>query len=135
MKPLLVGENNPYSNEPKHALYPWPPNSAGWRLCHRILDLQIRSYMARFDRINLCGLKWRQQDAEAAADEILHSDREVIVALGARVAKAFAVEFRPFERIDRIIVLPHPSGRCHLWNDPESYGKAREVMKEFLPCS
>ena len=31
----------------------------------------------------------------------------------------------------RFLVLPHPSGRCHAWNDPEAAGRARAGLAKL----
>lgn len=63
MKPLLVGEQNPYGADPKFALYPYPENSAGGRLCFKVFGLTRHEYLARFDRVNLCSGKWSMSRA------------------------------------------------------------------------
>lgn len=60
------------------------------------------------------------------------------VLLGARACSAFGFPFAPFKRIEcwvharvaavDVLVLPHPSGRCHLWNDPATRERAREEV-------
>lgn len=71
MKPLLVGEQNPYQADPRlaqrFALYPDPPRCAGWNLCHKIMGLPEREYLARFDRVNLCAGKWGVREARETA--------------------------------------------------------------------
>ena len=67
MKPLLVGETNPYGGADEFALYPSPPGCTGHRLCHLILQLDADEYLERYDRANLCVGKWRIADAREAA--------------------------------------------------------------------
>jgi hypothetical protein len=158
MKPLLVGESNPYGNDPDYALYPFPENSAGYRLCHVVLGMTMREYMRAFDRVNLMSgsKKWSLPGAREAARELLDrtpkgesavlpSHRiefgQPLILLGARVARAFRLTYTPFELHAwgdglgdhrRILVLPHPSGRCRAWNEPGSYERARRMVREFL---
>ena len=72
MTVVLVGESNPHSADPCHALYPLPPNAAGGRLA-RVLGLPPREYLSAFpDRRNLLSgtAKWSAPTARAAADEV-----------------------------------------------------------------
>lgn len=136
-RPILVGEANPYSGaDPDFALYPEPDYSAGGRLCRKVLGLEPRDYLRRFDRRNLCGEKWGMREARAAAAAIAAvSAGRVIVLLGSKVASAFEVEFEPFTVLNqggasRFVVLPHPSGLSRLWNRPGAYNEARRVLRE-----
>lgn len=140
MNPLLVGEDNPYGSDPRFALYPKPPHSAGGRLCHRILQITEKAYIRDFDRMNLCSGKWSIAEARESAARILR-DRlgqervdgpvAIFVLLGSKVCNAFGVPFTPFslQSCGRYIVLPHPSGRNRLWNDPMSFDLARDVLR------
>lgn len=122
-RPLLVGEANPYGSDERYALYPDPPNSAGGRLCFKVLGLTVKDYIRGFDRVNLCVRKWSNEEARQRAREIVSARsspssrldgseddierraghmgfpvRGTIVLFGAKVARAFgATEFRPFE--------------------------------------
>lgn len=144
MKPLLVGEANPYQTDPRlaqrYALYPDPPNCAGWRLCHTIMQLEEDEYLRRFDRVNLCDGKWGIKEARARAEELSKS-HDVIVFLGAKVSKAFDCKFEPFwvsQRFtingvlspQRRVMLPHPSGLSRVWNEPGAYERARVALRE-----
>lgn len=140
VKPLLVGESNPYSvepNYPKYALYPYPENSAGGRLCFKVLGLTRREYLARFDRVNLCAGKWSMREAKERARAIENewaTGGRTIVLLGAKVCSAFNVKFHSFERHvvagQGYVILPHPSGLSRAWNEPGAYERARAVLKE-----
>lgn len=70
MRPLLVGEDNPYSRDPKFALYPYPERSAGYRLCAEIMGLNRAAYLRSFDRVNLCADKWSLREARARASAL-----------------------------------------------------------------
>lgn len=141
MKPLLVGEANPYGANPEYALYPHPRGCAGHRLCERVMGLTDREYLARFDCVNLCPSRWSMREARSTAERIVR-DQDVndfvTVLLGAKVCSAFAVPFDPFKSnvMDippdiqrRWVVLPHPSGLSRLWNAPGSYERARRVLR------
>ncbi len=139
MKPLLVGECNPYGSEPYFALYPYPVNSAGWRLCRLVLGISRHRYLREFDRANLCaGRKWDLAEARGRATELLagarpanfaSAARRTYVLLGKRVCDAFGVPFRPFTSTrPGILVLPHPSGRSRGWHGVESWERARRLL-------
>jgi hypothetical protein len=143
MKPLLVGEDNPYSRDHRYALYPEPEHSAGGRLCRLIMRLSVKDYIRGFDRVNLCAGEWSMREAKDHADCIM-TDRIMtnailsnwtVVLLGAKVTEAFKFDFKPFSSLrylDRaqIVILPHPSGRNRVWNEPGAFDRARETLEQ-----
>ena len=136
---LLVGESNPYGADPDFALYPSPEGSAGWRLCVDILGMQRSRYLATFARVNLCAGRWSIREARARAAD-LRATAGNIVLLGSKVAAAFGYAFDPFSfRVEvaavyplvvprQVAILPHPSGRCRLWNEPDAVANARRAV-------
>lgn len=139
MRPWLVGEDNPYSLDPAMALYPSPPGCAGWRLCHKVLELSAAEYIARYRRRNLCGGD-RWDNAVARHEAIAFGHRvektaDPVVLLGLRVATAFRLKYAPFTVVDAglggppIVMLPHPSGRSRAWNESGAYERARQVLR------
>jgi len=136
---ILVGEDNPHSVDPRYALYPYPPNCAGHRLQDKVLGVGLSEYLGAYRRVNLCEGRWRAAAAREKAGEILRDCRELpLVLLGAKVAAAFGQDFRPFtvrwlevggRFVTVAVLLPHPSGRCRVWNDPGSYERARGAMR------
>lgn len=132
IRPLLLGEANPYGGSPRRALWPYPKNAAGNRL-REILGLTTEDYLAKFDRRNLCPRSWNLEEAKRVAGEIESSRDFPIVLLGARVCRAFNLGFNPFTKcLMEVYILPHPSGLCRIWNDPTSHQRARDLLKEFL---
>lgn len=140
VKPLLVGENNPLSALPRWALYPWPPNSAGARLCAH-LGMTVEQYLGAFERTNLFDVapaRWRIADARQAAGLILTAfDSRTVIMLGARVAAAFNMEHVPLwgarAESRRVFVrFPHPSGRCRVWNDRRAVRRARGLASLYV---
>lgn len=139
-RPLLVGEDNPHSGDPRAALFPAPDGTAGHRLAVKVFGLSRGDYLSRFYRANLCAGKWGAAEARATARGIVAASQQrarVIVLLGRKVAEAFELEYAPFSRTialgyNLVIMLPHPSGRCRAWNDPDSYASARAAMGELL---
>lgn len=145
MKPWLIGEANPYQseNDPDFAMYPDPPESAGGRLCHRILRMSTTDYLRSFERRNLLHGKWSSPKAREAAQALMNEAKGApFVLLGAKVCAAFGVAFDPFTYIafypagvgPKIsgIRLPHPSGLSRGWNEPGSSDKARKMVFELL---
>lgn len=133
MRPLLVGEANPYGADPDFALYPAPQRSAGYRLATQILGLSRSQYLDTFDRVNLCPMEWSMKVARRRADELCQSDYEVFVLLGAKVTSAFLPgKWEPF-RIEEhcsgtFVILPHPSGLSRGWDRPDSFTLARLLL-------
>lgn len=158
-KPILVGEDNPYGGDPTFALYPSPAGSAGDRLCRKVLELTPSTYLREYDRANLCATKWSAPEAREVARSIM-AQKNYVITLGAKVAKAFGLPTAPFAvhrvRLDLldpllleetggrltfrppggpqvcvVAVLPHPSGRCRAWNEPKAFERARETLKKW----
>lgn len=137
MRPLLVGEANPYGSDPRYALYPEPERSAGGRLCRLIMRLTVKQYIGSFDRANLCAQKWSIREARLTAHRLLGdpAPRAAIVLFGAKVCSAFGVKFDPFSVGASgvgcpLVILPHPSGRNLIWNDLGSFDRARAALRE-----
>lgn len=138
--PVLVGEQNPISNDVRYDLYPLPTNSAGGRLCRLVLGLRVTEYLRLFERRNLLrGGAWSQTDAMAAARLLLDGRPGAgFVLLGSKVSAAFSLQkladFSTAERDGfRFLRLPHPSGRARQWNEPGAYDRARAALRLFLP--
>lgn len=141
MKPVIVGEHNPYGSSPEWALYPSPPESAGGRLCRLVMGLSEDDYLRLFRRANLLATaRWSAPAAREAAGKVDLSCGAVL--LGSRVARAFGLAARgPFSVVDfdsfsgsgPIVLLPHPSGRCRAWNEPGAFDRAREALSDAFP--
>lgn len=144
MKPLLIGEDNPRSLDPRYALYPLPKGCAGWRLCFKILGLTEREYLRTFDRVNLCEGPWDLVRARARSALILAGEPRTLILLGSKVAQAFGADFSVFtgavwgsalsgsRGCFTAYRLPHPSGRCLEWNDPGAIDRARGLLRHVL---
>lgn len=145
---LFVGEDNPQSSESRHALYPYPSGVAGDRLARLVLGVLGRRLLKQW-RTNLCNPTWNVKLARKRARVLTGLDDEYhgelpwdrYVLLGAKVSGVFSdllkIELPEFSMIEhagmRLLRLPHPSGRCRAWNDPNSTLRARAVMREFAP--
>lgn len=134
VKPLLIGEANPYGGDPYFALYPSPEGCSGHRLCCLILKMRRVDYLREFEHVNLCWRDWNIREARDSARKILSDPKYTrIVLFGAKVSQAFGVPFKPFTVNGIGLVLPHPSGLSRSWNDSSAFARARMMMSEFLP--
>ena len=134
MKPLLLGMNNPLSDDPEYDIYPYPEGSAGWRLWKMLPEGTTRAqYLDMFDRRNLLRAReWAVPAARTAAAFLLPElAGRTVVVLGAQVRAALGLprteplvwrRSGPF-KFDWIAV-PHPSGRNLWYNEP---GRRDEV--------
>lgn len=141
---LLVGEDNPVSSDPEHALFCSPPGCAGERLQRLVMGLPRLHYLALW-RVNLCAMAWSMREAKESARAMIAPGApwRTVVALGSKVGAAMADIsdglHSPFgwwhcaAIQGRIIFLPHPSGRNRAWNDPVSAERAREILCEVEP--
>ncbi len=138
-RPLLVGEANPFGGGAEWALFPRPTGSSGDRLRRLVFGVTEETYLASFSRANLFPEppvgRWRAHEASRAAEAL--AKPPVVIGLGKKVAAAFGVAgalpvVRAFN--DFVFVgIPHPSGRCHAWSDPETLARCRELLREALP--
>lgn len=150
MKPLLVGESNPYqpvdaSEERlrRYALYPRPRTASGYRLM-QIIGVDERTYLSAFDRIDLCHPKWSLPKAREVAARLVaeREEGDAIVLLGSKVSQAFGQPFLSYAMRHarngvRLVMIPHPSPLCRLWHVPGAVDRAREVLRVtgVLPVS
>lgn len=140
MKTVIIGMNNPYSGDPRYALYPHPENSAGARLCAMFLTeskrqnklTDKRDYIDGFERMNLVDTPtWDAVSAKVRGRDIkkLLVGRRVIIC-GVSVLtflNLYRHEWlvwseRPRDLLEDTfdyVLIPHPSGRCREYNDPE----------------
>lgn len=139
MKTVLLGMNNPLSTQTRYALYPHPPNCAGWRLWKMLSErcgASQEDYYDGFERRNLINsLDWRRSEARPAAEKLVGKlEGRTVILLGAAVRDAFRlppVLVKPV--VDRGVTfrqLPHPSGRCRWYNDPKHRKLAGLLLEE-----
>lgn len=135
-----LGEMNPYGADPQYALYPAPDGCSGHRLCSLILGMRRDAYLDSFDRTNLCEGKWSIVAARKRAEQLLDGglsggdEEQPLILLGSKVAAAFSLPYKPFERLgDELLLLPHPSGLCRLWSEAGAIERARQAVREFAP--
>jgi hypothetical protein len=141
---LLVGEDNPQSVDPKHALYCYPSGCAGNRLQEDILQMAASGYLALW-RTNLCTPAWSLVAARKRASELLDTAApwELVVMLGRKVTSVFdkvCGELEPTPPFSHhswgrftLVHIPHPSGRNLVWNSEANRSRARGIVSLLAP--
>lgn len=164
-KPILVGLVNPYSSSPGNALAPYPERSAGHRLWRMLQNVRLAdpyvhpiakgiggskiAYMGAFDRRNLFvgevpkSLARRQKISRAFVDGIPLG--ATVVMLGCEVSDNISAVLtgtvhRLFvhpQVVDGVTwrLLPHPSGRSTIYNDPVIRTLAGLLLADVLTAA
>ncbi len=148
MKSLVVGISNPHSDDPKDALSPIYPGSAGSRLFQMAREVSPESsrlteieYLEGVDRVNLSDdhNNWSREVADKTALNIKENNTErKIVLLGGMVYLAFfRGPIRPYHEWfysgeNYFCVVPHPSGMNRLYNDAQMRYKTGRVILDLV---
>lgn len=151
MKPLLLGANNPLSDDPEFDLYPYPEGSAGHRLWRLLPEGTSRAqYLAAFDRRNLLRAReWSAAEARRAAQALLPDlVGRLVVVLGTEVRSALGLPkveplsineswLHPTGSPDlpvelRWAALPHPSGRNLWYNNEANRLRASDLLERIM---
>lgn len=128
MRPLLVGIDNPHSDDPAKALGLDPVGGSGYRLWlmvkeaanKRGLDFGSEEYLATFQRVNL----FNGRDAFDRHEVLSKFNNRRVVLLGTRIPRLLGIRYRGFDLVTRAgssflyNIIPHPSGLCREYNDP-----------------
>lgn len=144
MKPVLLGMNSPFPTG--GALEPWPINSAGWRLWRMVSDegglCSSEDYLKNFDRRNLClGKEWNPAEARTRGVGFRNkvAPGRTTFVLGKLVWEALGLPRREvldsYEDDGRratFIRIPHPSGRCQAYNDPDLRAKVGKALASAI---
>lgn len=154
-RPLLVGLQNPLSDDPRYALYPEPEGCTGWHLAQMLApEFSNRDYLRAFDRVNLLrgdervgGRGYRQSLGDAGlrlVGEIVGRKSTVVLLLGTDVCGAvFGWKKRPpwlswvewkitrTEGPIRLLAFPHPSGRNRWYNRPGNREAAAQELRRL----
>jgi len=141
VKTVLLGMNNPVSSRPEHALFPYPPGCTGYRVWQllrtRLPEVSRSDYLSGFDRVNL--IHSRRWDKAAA----LHSARRLPSLYQGRTILVFGAAVRDALDLPAVLIhpvqkdgcewrqLPHPSGRCRWYNDPDCATLAAALLEEL----
>ncbi len=153
MKPLLVGLQNPLSDDPRYALYPEPTGSTGWRIAEMLRPaFSHRDYLALFDRTNLLdrtaqiggpGYTARlRRGADRLNDLIVSHGHELVVLFGGDVWRAvlglpkvrppwLSWQWGTIVPPVRFLTLPHPSGRNRWYSDAENSAAAARALRQL----
>ena len=149
MRYIFVGESPAKADV--QAFWPFVPG-AGARLCG-LLGLNPHEFWGRVRRglyVATNIFSWPDpdwSDRDLAVSRSLMVAQEhlqvgvgnrawTLIMCGRRVAGAFQDD-RPYFEVretgqgNRAVVVPHPSGRCRVWNDKVSVRKFRRVMTEL----
>jgi hypothetical protein len=134
---VILGMNNPLSNDPKFALYPAPEGCAGhrlWRMANARTGISRQSWVERTDRRNLCTGEWDKTGATIVARQLreeLWDTEHAVLCMGSQVAHLMHVVEEPLmwarsatrnvPHVDarrHFVKIPHPSGRNLWYNNP-----------------
>jgi len=147
---LIVGEAPGPNTDARFPLFPHPSNSAGARLL-KYSGVEPTTWLGKLVRVNLCDGAWSARRAAAGRARVLayllddanFYDGEPlrVLLLGARVARTWScygsfgyVEEHLYQgggvndRVIRMAWIPHPSGRCRLYNDRRNQLRARRAV-------
>lgn len=157
---MLVGLDNPKSDDPRMALHPIPENATGGRLVKLIRmrepEYKPGRYLLDFYRVNLYptghaptrGVGFRAQDRSMAAHVMTVLDIVSVghvILLGRRVTEAFdEVIGDHLDYLKSAVVehhgspitfwsLPHPSGRNYWYNDDANVNAASKLLNYVRP--
>lgn len=147
MKPVIIGESNPFGGDEHFALYDEPESCTGDRLCRMVMGLRSETYRASFERRNLLrGSKWSAPRAREAAAKLCSDlpGQRVWILLGKKVAAAFFSSqkidapclFVPGNGVafkNTAVLLPHPSGLNRMWADRTLSVHCRQLLVQVLP--
>ena len=142
IKGLIIGQAPGPNNGKKY-----PLTGDGEKRLARLCGYRNSSELWRyFDRINLLdefpgrqrsggGDRFPAREAREAASRIVLTSRPVVFLLGRGVAKAFGLSLGLLQRKHNIIVLPHPSGVNHFWNEASATAVVAVTVRNTLRSS
>lgn len=137
-RPVLLGMHNPLSDHPKLALWPEPRGCTGWRIWQMVGCSKIE-YIRGFDRRNLLDSEgWMTAAARSRAQDIWPTlEGRRVVLLGREVASCIGLPAGDWllPEIDvtgrEWRVVPHPSGRNRLYNDPTMGVRVSMLLRDL----
>lgn len=145
-KPVIIGMNNPRNGDPKFALYPHPPGSAGGRLFAMLKecrpDVKRIQYRDAFTRVNMLQGPWSVAKARLVGPVfrmlLSGSDRDVLVlGQGPWDALGLPPSQGPLWKLEldgvRWRLIPHPSGRNLWYNDEANRRLVGMILEELMP--
>lgn len=141
VKPVIVGLNNPYSDNPDHALRPHPINSSGYRLARmfldaaekRGLDMNFLNYERGFRRFNFFEKTLDMSEGERAGQLLKEFQGRDVVCCGNQVVKLLGLSKHSWTLWSksqglRYCVIPHPSGLTRNYNEPWFRSQVGELL-------
>jgi len=133
MKPLIVGLVNEKSWKPLDALEPYTPNGAGerlWQMLYDVTGATKEEYLDRFDRANVFESKTRSWRDVSSLVRTMMEDREVVV-LGRHAWMLLGLnKCAWFDKTGKCWLIPHPSGRCRMYNTSSNRDRAGRILAE-----
>lgn len=138
MRPVIVGLDNPHSDDPAKALGLDPVGGSGYRLWLMLkeaanrhsFDLSGQDYLDTFTRVNL----FNREDKFDRLEVLTNLKNKRAILCGTRVPRLLGLRYRGFDLVPRgsdcfiYTIIPHPSGLCREYNDPEMRRKVGEIM-------
>lgn len=134
MKPLLIGLAPNHPGEPGAFTV---PGGSGRRLA-ALLHIDQADLLTVVDAVNLSPEPVSSLGVRAWQDLAGRLDFTscVVVACGRIVAAAVGAPFQMGEWVmladTALTSIPHPSGRCRAWNDPEIVAKGERTLAEAV---
>lgn len=116
----------------------------------QLLQVDDEEFTRRYDRVNLCEGVWTDWQARASVSALvsLAAPGTTFILCGRKVQKAFGEALRKCDgkkltagwlacyvepqQTFTFVSIPHPSGRCRAWNDPEKVKEAQSFLKGVL---
>lgn len=145
MRPVVLGMNNPHSDDPQDVLSPRFPGSAGCRLYQMVRDvdptLSEADYLTYLDRQNLVtdGDWSRGRALESGAFMVESLVGLDVVMLGTLVPPALKLryhgawyEWTTTHTGMRYCVVPHPSGLNRVYNDASYRYKTGKLLADLI---
>jgi hypothetical protein len=120
MATYLIGEDNPHSPDPAMALLPDDPGSAGWRL-FMLSGLTREQYERAFIRVNA-----RDNPLIMTGSRSIVLGKSAWKMLGLAPVEWFWVHH---QHGSRWTLIPHPSGKNLMYNDPLNRDLARGILR------
>lgn len=146
-KIVIIGMNNPESDDPAHALWTQPAGCTGhrlWRMATARTGISEEQWLAATDRRNLCIGEWDLRRAWAQADAWREELRSrTVLMLGVEVMLAMResgigtpgsehlMYFHWREDVDWCL-LPHPSGLNRVWNQHVHVVAAEMLLEDII---
>jgi hypothetical protein len=148
-RPVLLGMNNPLSDDPSYALFPAPQSATGYRIFEMLQStgaIQFRQeYIRGFDRRNvLDSVVWDAKQARQSGPRLWATlggrtvcllGREVVASVGLSAVEPLAWQqpdpYRTGQQPARWCYIPHPSG-LNRWYNVEVHRVAVGLRLEQL---